>query len=124
MDVGLAQTLDDIATGFRLQLPLQQVFLAGKVGLEIVECGPLAVEHLELGFIAFGLGLVDFLLEVFELLVIDRLLAFQQLEAHVGCSEVAADADEVGVMGSVAIDHLVCLCLSDAGDADGQSGVG
>ena len=61
--------------------------------------------------------------EFVELLVIDGLLALQQLKSHVGGSEVAADADEVGITGSVAIDCLARLCLSDAGDADGQSGI-
>ena len=60
---------------------------------------------------------------LFEHLVVDGLLALQQLETHVGGTEVAADADEVGVVGAVAIDNVLLPGFADAGDADGQSGV-
>ena len=45
------------------------------------------------------------------------------MQAHVGGTEVARDADEVGFTGSVAIDDVVLAGLANAGDGDGQSGV-
>ena len=56
-------------------------------------------------------------------LVIDGLLALQQLQTHIGGTEVATDADEVGLLGTVTIDDILLAGLTDAGDRDGQTGV-
>ena len=58
-----------------------------------------------------------------HLLVVDALLAFEQLQTHVSRTEVARYADKVGVLGSVAVDDVLLASLTDAGDADGESGV-
>ena len=101
-DAGLAQPLDDVATGFRLQLALQQVLLAAEVGLE--------VRH----GLALFLGFINHL-------VVDALLALQELQSHIGGTEVAADADKVGVAGPVAVDDVLLAGFADTGDADGQT---
>ena len=49
------------------------------------------------------------------------LLALHQLQAHVGGPEVTRYTDEVGFLGTVAVDHLVLVGFPDAGDGDGQS---
>ena len=50
------------------------------------------------------------------------LFTFEQLQAHVGGAEVTADADEVGGLGSIAIDNIHGTCLADGSDADGKTG--
>ena len=109
-DASLAQFLDDVATSLGLQLALQQILLAGKVGTE--------VGQLLEGF------LVALLLGVVHLTIIHALLALQQLQPHIGSTQVARDADEVGVLGTVAIDDVLLLGLADTGDADGQTRIG
>jgi hypothetical protein len=52
----------------------------------------------------------------------DALLALQQLQSHVGSSQVAAHADEVGVLGSGAAHYVVAVGQSGDGDADGEPG--
>ena len=90
-----------------MQLALQQILFACKVGLEVLQT-------LEFALVIALACLVD-------LLVVDRLLAFEQLQAHVGGAEVATDTDEVGVVCSVAVDNLFVLCFADAGDGYGES---
>lgn len=96
-DAGFAQGMYDVAPCFGFEQPFEQVFASAEVGLcrfgVVCRAG---IEH--------------------------RLFALHELEAHVGGAEVAADADEVGVLGSVAVDDVFIACFADAGDADGQSG--
>ena len=68
-------------------------------------------------------ALVAFLLGLLHLLVIDGLLALQQLESHIGGSKVAADTDEIGVPGTVAIDDILFTRFTDTGDRDGQTSI-
>ena len=109
-DACLAEFLDDVATGLGLELALQKVFLTAEVGLEMGE-------FLQSALVALLLGLL-------HLLVIHTLLALEQLESHIGGSEVATDTDEIGVLGSVTINDILFLGLSDTGDRDGQSCIG
>ena len=91
-DARLTEFLDDVATSLGLQLALQQVFLAAKIWLEMCQF--------------FEGTFVSTLFRIFHLLVVDRLFALQQLESHVGSTEIAGNADKVGVFGTVAIDAL------------------
>lgn len=100
----LAQTFDDVAACLGFQLAFQDIFLAREVGLEIDAVGVVA------GF----LGLVP-------LLVINGFLAFQELEAHIGGTQVAADADEVRGLGAVAVDDVLLSRFAQYGDADGHA---
>ena len=86
---------DDVTTGFRFQLPFQQILFACKIGLQIFVA---AFEH--------------------------ALFTFQQLQSHVGGAQIAGDADKVGVFGAVAINHFALFAFTDAGDADGESRIG
>ena len=45
------------------------------------------------------------------------------MQTHIGCTKVARDTDQVGVLGTVAIDDILLAGFTDAGDADGQSGI-
>ena len=74
-DACLAQFFDDVTACVGLELALQQVFLAGEVGLE----GPLQTSPRRGGFFLF----------LFERLEIDAFLALEQLQAHIGSAEVA-----------------------------------
>ena len=124
MDVGLTKALDDVAACLWLELPLQQVFLSGKVRLEILKLGILCTEGRTLLFVgAVAFCLVFLALEFVELLIVDALLALQQLQSHIGGTKVAAYAYQVGVVCTVAIDHFASFALADAGDADGKSRV-
>ena len=93
-DVGLLQQLDDVPPGLRLELSLQQIFLAGEIGLE---------RHLR------------FVLT--HLLFVYRLLAFQHLQAHIGCAQVARHTDEVSVLGATAINNPPLLGFAQTGQA-------
>ena len=59
--------------------------------------------------------------EVVYLLIIDRLLTLQELQAHIRGTQVATDADKVCLIGVIAIDDVFLLSLADARDAYGQS---
>ena len=76
LDARLLQFLDDIAACLGLQLSFQQVFLPLEVGLRL---------HL---------------LVLAALLVKHCLLSLQQLQSHIGSTQVAAYAYQVGVLGS------------------------
>ena len=67
-DACLTQLLDNIATSLSLQLALDKVFLAYKI----------RIPRLILAQFAF-----------LQLLVINILLAFEQLQSHISCSKVA-----------------------------------
>ena len=105
-DACLGECLDDVASGFWLELTLEQVFFAREVGLDVAQ----ALQHL----------LVALLSGFSNLLVVDGFLAFEQLQAHVGGSQVARNADEVVLPGSVAIDDIRWASLADGSDADGK----
>ena len=47
---------------------------------------------------------------------------FQQLQAHVGCSQISRYAYQVILTGSVTVYGLAFLSLTYTGYADGQSG--
>ena len=48
-------------------------------------------------------------------------LALQQLESHIGCTEVATHAHEVGVSCTATIHNLALFALANTGDGDNQS---
>ena len=78
-DACLTQSLYDVVSGFGLHLAFEEVFFACKFGLGY------GVDEL-VGGAACALCLfVGF----FDLLVVDGFLAFEYLESHVGCAEVA-----------------------------------
>ena len=106
---GLSELLDNVASCFGLELALQQILLACEVGLEI-------------GHRGLAVGCRMLLLVFVEHLIIHGFLAFQELQPHVGGSQVSADANQVGVVCAVAIDDVLRLCFTDAGDGDGESG--
>ena len=105
--VGLSESLDNVAARLGLELPLQQVFLAGKVGLEVTQL----LQRL----------LVSPLSCLVHLLVVHRFFPFEQLQSHVGGSKIARNAYQVGVFCTVAIYNPLFLGLADAGDADGKA---
>ena len=90
LDSGFRQAFDNVAPCFRFQETFQQVFFSCKVGLHIL----FSLEH---GF-----------------------LTFHQLEAHVGSSQVACHANQVGFFRTVAVHNLVFCRLADAGDRNGK----
>ena len=96
LEPGVVERLDDVAAGFRFELTLQNVFLAAEVGLSSRFGAVLSLEGL--------------------------FFTFQELQAHVGRTEVTADADEVGVLGSVAVDDVLLGRIADAGEAQGHTG--
>ena len=97
---GLFQSCDDVAPGLGLELALEDVFASGEVGFE--------------GHIGVAAALAC-------LLQIHRLLALQQLQAHVGGAQIARDADEIGLFGAVAVNDIFFPCGAYGGDADGQT---
>ena len=99
--------LDDVSSCLCLQLSLEQVFLTYKVGLEMAQ-------FLECTF-------VTLLHCLFHLLIVHRLLAFEELESHICRTEVARHAHEVGFLSPVAIYDVVLVGLTDTGDTDGES---
>ena len=88
LDFFVAQDADDVTPGLGLELAFEDVLVAGEVGLDV----GVGVEH--------------------------GLFPFQQLEAHVGGSEVAAHADEVVLAGGVAVDDVGLVGLADDGDTE------
>ena len=92
----LAQVVDDNAACFGLQQTLNEVFATAEVGL----CGLHVLR---------GAG------------VEHTLLALQQLQSHIGRAEVAADAYQVVLLSTAAIDHLVFGRIAHTGDADGKT---
>ena len=56
-----------------------------------------------------------------ELVEIDGLFAFKELQTEVCGTEVSAHADEVGVLGSAPANHLVGGSIAHDGDADDHS---
>ncbi len=104
---GLAQRLDDVAARLGLQLPLKQVLTPAHVGLEILQAGQFL--------------LVARLACLGQLLVIDGTLALEQLQAHVGGTQVTAHTDEVGVARAVAAHGVGGAGLAYRGDTDGQA---
>ena len=92
-DAQLPQFLDDVTAGFGFELSFNDVLLSREIGLEIL------VFHLST----------------------HATLALQQLQAHIGCTQVAAHADEVGVAGSCPIDDVVLGRLAQTGHADDES---
>ena len=109
LDIGIPETLDDVATGLSPELSLQQIFLSGKVGFEMLQL----VEQC----------LVSLALCLLHLLVIDALLSLQQLQSHICRAEVARHTHEVGLLCTVAIHDLVFCRLTYACDAYGESGI-
>ena len=87
------QLVDDVAAGFGLKLPLDDVFLTREIRLEIL--------------------VLD--------LSTHTALTFEQLQSHIGRTQVAAHADEVGVLSARAIDDIALRSLAQAGDADDKT---
>ena len=46
------------------------------------------------------------------------------MQSHIGSTKVAAHADQVSVLGTIAVDDILLAGLSDTGDGDGQTGIG
>ena len=107
-DASLTHPCDDVTAGFGPQLALQQIFFACEIGREMGQF----LQH----------AAVATLLSFGHLLIVDRLFALQQLESHIGGSQITRHADEVGIAGSVTVDDIFLFSLADAGDADGQTG--
>lgn len=74
----LTKSKDDVLASFGTKLTLEDVFMLGKVRLEV----PLLPSE-------------------------DALLTLQKLESHIGSTEIPADADEVGGLSSTTIDDLL-----------------
>lgn len=89
-DAGLGEAAYDVGPRFGLELPFEDVFLAGEVGLRRAVSAE------------------------------DALLAFEYLQSGVGRAEVSAHADEVGGACAAAVDDAVGRGFAQAGDADGQ----
>ena len=90
----LFEALDHIASGFRFELPADEVVVPFQLGLYA------------------GAGQVDLL------------FAFQDLQAEVGGAHVAGDADEVAHAGAAAVGELVLFALPDGRHADDQAAGG
>ena len=78
--------------GFGAKLALEDVFMLGKVRLEV---SLLPCE--------------------------DALLTLQKLESHIGGAKVTTDADEVGGLSTTTIDDLLFASSPQTGDADAES---
>ena len=78
--------------GFGTKLTLEDVFMLGKVRLEV----PLLPCE-------------------------DALLTLQKLESHIGSTEISADADEICGLSTTTIDDLLFASSSQTGDADAES---
>ena len=77
--------------GFGTKLTLEDVFMLGKVRLEV----PLLPCE-------------------------DALLTLQKLESHIGGTEIPADTNEVGRLSTSTIDDLLFASSSQTGDADAE----
>ena len=95
-DAVLAQVFDDHGAGLGLQQTLNEVFATAEIGL----CGL---------YVLCGTR------------VEDTLLALHQLQPHIGSTEVAADAYQVVLLSTAAIDHLIFGRIAHTGDADGKT---
>ena len=78
--------------GFGAKLTLEDVFMLGKVRLEV----PLLPSE-------------------------DALLTLQKLESHIGGTKVTADADEVGGLSTTTIDDLLFASSPQTGDAEAEA---
>ena len=93
----------DVAACLCLNLALYDVFLSGEVGLEVFQFLQASLVVLLLGFIHH--------------LVIDTLLTLKELQTHVCGTEVAGNADEVGVFLRRCDRRCPPFCFSYYGDA-------
>src|SRR5574344_1719850 len=59
-----------------------------------------------------------------NLLVVNFLFSFKQLEAHVGCPQIAAHAGEVGLFCAIPVDGIPFFSLSNSGDGNSQTCAG
>ena len=93
-DVVPGEFCDDVFAGFGLELAFEEVFASFECGLEVF----VACEYF--------------------------FFSFEELQPHVGGSEISAYAYEVVFFGSVAVDDFACVAFADAGDADGEPSEG
>ena len=93
-DAQFTHLFKDITAGFGFELALDDVFLAGEIRLEFTVFHSLA----------------------------DTALTLQQLQAHIGSSQIAADADQVGIFRAAAVNDVFAGGFAQTGHADDQSG--
>lgn len=86
-----------------LSLSVYEIFLSPEVWLEVAQRHEVVFQRLQRVAVATFLGLLDLAGQRIVLLVVDVLLAFEQLQTHVGCTQVTTHADDIGLVGPVTI---------------------
>lgn len=57
------------------------------------------------------------------LLVVDGLFTFENLQSHIGCSQITCHTDKIGLICPLSIDDIILTSLADAGNVDGEPGI-
>ena len=60
-------------------------------------------------------------MQIVYLTVVNVLFALKELQAHIGCTQVATYAYQVGILGTIAVHNLLLGSLANTGDADGHA---